>query len=59
MKSASLTLLRRPAPEPYFHTFFNFSEPPNPPPPLGEVIKIYSPRPSKKGGPNYESPGGN
>ena len=35
-----LPLSRRPAPAPYFHPFFNFSDPPSPLP--GEVIKIYS-----------------
>ena len=42
-------LLRRPAPAPYFHPFFNFS---NFSPPR-EVIKIHF-SPLKKGGPNYD-----
>ena len=38
-KSVSSPLLRRPAPAPYFHPFFNFSD--SSPSLPGEVIKIY------------------
>ena len=43
--SGTAPILRRPAPAPYFHPFFKFSDSL----PLGEVIKIYS-APIKNGG---------
>ena len=46
-----LKMEKRPAPAPYFHPSFSFSDFPFP---SGEVIKIYS-FPLKKGGPNYAS----
>ena len=46
-KSASSPLLQRPAPAPYFHSLFLIFQIPPPP---GEVFKIHSPTPLKKGG---------
>ena len=48
---ATCPLLRRPAPARYFHPIFSNS---SDFPPLGEVIKIYSPTFKKGGGANYD-----